>query len=123
MNKKSFDILIILLLTSILPSIHHLFDNFPVFSVDLFLFCDHSQDIQWYVKDTFDMIVKSLLYFIIYKSLNVKLVKELSLYLFIFSLTDIVGYWLYFGQYTYLTMSTALLFWAVSNLLMTTKSK
>ena len=123
MGKKNFNILIILLLTSILPSVHHLFDNFPVLDIDLFLFCDYSQDIQWYIKDTLDMVVKSLLYFIIYKSLKVKLIKELSLYLFIFSLTDIVGYWLYYGQYTYLTISTALLFWAVSNLLMATKSK
>lgn len=40
----------------VLTSLHRLFDNYPITELNLFVFSDKLQDLQWYIKDTFSMI-------------------------------------------------------------------
>ena len=45
----------------VLTSLHRLMDGMPTNNIDLFLFVDKVQDVQWYVKDTLDMIGFSII--------------------------------------------------------------
>lgn len=57
----------------VLTSLHRLLDHFPPFNVDYFIMVDKVQDIQWYVKDTFDMIGFSIILYALHRVSSISL--------------------------------------------------
>ena len=122
MKVKDFITRVYLLMIPILWSIHHIRDAFEPYSVDLFLFCDKKQDIQWYFKDMGVYISIVIILYLIWSNLKSKHEKSLAGILCIFSIIDILGYWLFYMQYTYIVMSLALICWAI-NIFITMKQE
>ena len=52
----------------ILTSLHRILDSWDVMLLDLFWLLEKEQDLQWYVKDTFDMLGFSIILFALHRS-------------------------------------------------------
>lgn len=66
MNKRL--VIFTLIAYVVLTSLHRLLDSYPVMLLDLFWLVENSQDLQWYVKDTFDIIGFAIIIRALHKS-------------------------------------------------------
>jgi len=107
MNKKDTKIFIILLCIPIFSTFHRILDNFYL-SIDLFVFKDIEQDVQWYVKDIADFIILILLYKIINLLCSRKL-KKITNILFYFSILNIPLYFLFYLRIDYIIYCIAVI--------------
>jgi len=89
-------------------SIHHLWDNLPPNKIDLFPYVDVLIDIQWYIKDLSDYLSFSILCLVLYINVKGSKIKIIALFLFVFSITNIIGYLLVYLQYNLLIQSVFL---------------
>lgn len=99
-KRTLIDIVIILSIYPIV-SLHRLLSNMPVHKVDWFLFKDKVQDVQWYVKDTCDLIAFCLAFLLVYRRSKNEhwLFRRLTLFTLIISFFDIIHYWLAFNSW------------------------
>lgn len=93
----------LIILISIYPivSFHKLWSNNPVHKVDWFLLKDSVQDVQWYVKDTCDLIAFFFVVLLVYRKSKKDhwLFKRMSVLTLIISAFDIIHYWLSFNSW------------------------
>lgn len=113
MKKSGYIDMILLMMIPILSSAHHLLDAWPPVSVDWFFLIDLEQDLQWYIKDMGIAISRILLLSILYRNIKEKLIKKISLVLCVFSIIDLIGYWLCYLQYNHIVMAVALAICAI----------
>jgi hypothetical protein len=81
--------------------VHRYWNNRPVQKLKLIPFEDIEQDIQWYIKDTGDLLSISLILLAFY--LSVKSIREkiaVGSFLLI-SIIDIIHYWLFYKRNEY----------------------
>lgn len=97
MKKKEFILIILVLMYWLLPQMHMLMSSLPAKSVDLFVFAEESQDIQWYFKNMCDYISSFFLIILVRKVIPYKL-KFITTLLIIGLVLDIVNYWLFYHQ-------------------------
>ncbi len=117
MKKKDFISLVLILCVPALLSAHHLLDSLAAMPMDLFLLEDFKQDLQWYVKDMGMYLSRTISMYVLWNYVNVKIIKSLVFVLFIFSIFDIVGYWICFLQYNHIVMTIALAVWLIEVLI------
>lgn len=98
MVKKERNILILLLLVFLLPELNALKNADLPNKLDLFVFIDYKQDIQWYIKDMSDYISFFLISFVLTLILPIRF-KVIGWSLFIGYGLDIINYWLWFHQF------------------------
>jgi hypothetical protein len=98
MKVNELKIIICVLLFLILPEFHLLLNNLKPINVDLFLFCDKIQDIQWYVKDTFDIFALISLSFAILIAMP-KNLKSIGWALILINIAKIPLYWAFYLQF------------------------
>lgn len=82
----------------VLTSLHRLFDSFPPTSIDMFVFSNKSQDIQWYIKDTFDLIGFAIILYALHRVSQKSLKFTTGLFL-INAIVQIPLYYLFYLRY------------------------
>jgi len=103
MNELKIFIFVLLFL--ILPEIHLLLNNLNPLSVDLFLFCDKFQDVQWYVKDNLDIL--SLISLSIGFLIAIpKDLKPIAWALILINIAKIPLYWMFYLQFDWVVNIT-----------------
>jgi hypothetical protein len=98
MKKRYWIIFVLVLFSTGLTQLHMLMNNMESNNVDLFKFVEKKQDVQWYVKDTFDYISTFFIYLVIYK-LMPKRLRILGMLLLVGCVLDLLNYWLFYHQY------------------------
>lgn len=94
---------IVLIISVAITAIHRLWNNAPVNKVNLFILSDQKQDIQWYIKDSFDMLSGWLITWVLWKvskSVSRRL-SDIVLLLLIYKTMNFVGYWINFNANDY----------------------
>jgi hypothetical protein len=116
MKKKEFIVLLLGIISLLIPQLHMFLNNHPVNKVDLILFADKMQDVQWYVKHMGDYISTLILYVIILKLLPQKL-KILGMLLLAGGVLDIVNYWLFYHQFdwSYKSLIIIIILYIITN--------
>jgi hypothetical protein len=81
--------------------VHRYWNNRPIQVLDLILFEKVEQDIQWYIKDTGDLVSVTLIlaaFYVYVSSIRMKI--AIGSFLLI-SLIDIAHYWMYYKRNGY----------------------
>jgi len=97
---------VILIFSIAITAIHRAWNSAPVNKVDWFIYADKKQDVQWYIKDTFDMISAIIIVWVLW-SLSKKLSAQLAdtvLLILIYKLMGFAGYWINFNMYDFITI-------------------
>ncbi len=95
---------IILMCSVVITSIHRFWNNAPVHKISLFLISDIKQDVQWYIKDTFDMISGIMVIWVLWdvmRKLSAR-VADIVMLIMIYKLMNFAGYWINFNTYDYM---------------------
>lgn len=87
-----------IILYFILISLHRILDSVAPMEIDLFLFIEKTQDLQWYVKDFFDIIAFSVICFYLYKISPASSRFATGLF-FIYSIIQLPLYFLFYLRY------------------------
>jgi hypothetical protein len=98
MNKKEFTIFTLFLMFIVLPELHLLMNSMAQLNVDLFLFCDKIQDIQWYVKDSLDIIGLILLSCALVL-MSPNKIRDFAITILIINVLKLPLYWLFYIQF------------------------
>lgn len=95
---------IILILSVAITVIHRIWNSAPVNKVNWFINSSKSQDVQWYIKDNFDMLSGIMVMWVVY-SLSKKVSQKLSniaLVILIYKVIGVFGYWYNFNTFDYI---------------------
>jgi len=88
----------------VVQSVHHLFRDI-YYQIDLFLFTQRSQDIQWYVYDMGEMVTYLMLSTFLYLRESEVIVKRFVFILVCHAVVKIFLYWFCFSpEHSYLMM-------------------
>lgn len=97
MDKRQAHIIFTFIGYFFITSLHRLMNNMPVNGVDLFLFYDKVQDLQWYVKETLDKVGMLFVLYQFYKSVPIKTKPVIATFIF-FKIVELVMYYVNFLQ-------------------------
>lgn len=97
-HKLELKIVLGIFLYLFIPELHLFMNKMEPLKIDLFLLFDTKQDIQWYVKDTLDIISNIIMFSVILLVLP-KYLKCFGWALVATNILRLVTYWLFYAQF------------------------
>lgn len=94
---------VILLSAIAITGIHRFWNNAPVNSVNWFIIGEKEQDVQWYIKDSFEMIGGIMTVYVLWKlaQMQSKRLSDVVQLIMIYKVMNFAGYWINFNTYDY----------------------
>ena len=105
MKPKELKIFIALAAFVVIPELHLIMNSWEPHKVDWILFCEKSQDIQWYAKHNLDILALTALSWAMVLGAPIKL-KPLAKGVLIMNVIKLPLYWLFYLQFDWAINST-----------------